>query len=132
MDTKYIIIGILVFALAFVIFQKNEGIGGETFIRPALTANTSAMQTIVDNTSTQIVASTSRSYLRVTRDDTRATVYCNMNGDAEASATVASFSLSTTTGEVFEMWFGKNPYDGAVHCFVSATSSIIVHELKRN
>lgn len=122
-----VIVGAIIVA-AFALTQFSQANG--PFTSPAITASVSTT-TVVGPGSPQIVASSSRSYLHVQRVTAEADVYCNANGDIAASATIASFKIGTTTGNSYEFTLEKNPYDGAVRCYASASTTLIVYELKR-
>lgn len=103
------------------------------FVLPAIQASKATRVTVGPQSNIQVLASSSRSYARITRDTLNAAVYCNMNGDRHASTTVTggvSFKLSTSSGETYEIYQEKNPYDGAVRCTATASTTVIVHELK--
>lgn len=107
---------------------------GSYFISPAISASKSQRVTVGPQSNVQILATGTRSYAQITRDTLNAAVYCNANGDRLASTTVTggvSFKLSTSSGEVYEFGLEKNPYDGAVRCTATASTTIIVFELKR-
>ena len=118
---------IIVAALIAANFATANG----PFTMPNIVANKSEAVTVGPDTNVQILASTSRSYALITRDSVEAAVYCNANGDTQASTTAASFKLSTSTGETYEIHVEKNPYDGAVRCYASASTTLLVYELKR-
>ena len=125
-------IGMILIA-SFFITNKTDASGWYT--GPALTATTASIITVGPDTNVQISATSSRSYLLVERDNSVAAVYCNANGDAYASTTVTggvSFKLATTTGEKYEFDLDTNSYDGAVRCTATASTTLIVFELKRN
>ena len=125
------IIGALIVA-AFTLSYMAQANG--PFITSAITANQSLIVEVGPDTDVQVLASTSRSYAMLSRDGQGSPVYCNADGDAVASTTLdqASFKLSTSTGETYEFHIEKNPYDGAVRCTATASTSVIVFELKRN
>lgn len=123
-----VIVGaIIVAAFAFSMFAQANS----TFTYPNLTANKNTVVTVGPDTNVQILATTSRAYANIAREGLVAAVYCNGNGDQAANASTAvTFKLSTTTGEVYEYFLEKNPYDGAVRCTASASTTIIVSEIK--
>ena len=123
-----VIVGaIIVAAFALVSFSEANG----PFVNSAITANVSTTTSVGPQTNIQILASSSRSYAAITTDNPTIAVYCNANGDIAASATIASFKLGTTT-PMYEFSIEKNPYDGAIRCHASASTTLIVYELKRN
>lgn len=115
------------------LFIINATQANSTFTLPALTAKTNTIVTVGPDTNVQVLATTSdRAYAYFARENGVAAVYCNANGDQYASTTLpaVSFKLSTTSGEVYEMYLEKNPYNGAVRCTASASTTIIVSEYK--
>jgi len=104
-----------------------------TYTLGAVRAQTAAIVTVGPDTNVQVLASSSRSYALIQRDGSQAAVYCNGNGDAGASTTATggtSFKLSTSTGESYEYHLEKNPYSGAIRCTATASTSVIVYELR--
>ena len=136
---KSISLPTIAFAILLALFISIASYGhfadaGSYFTAPALTANKSQRVTVGPQSNIQILASTSRTYAMVTRDIGNAVVYCNANGDRFASTTATggvSFKLSTSTGETYEFGLENNPYDGAVRCTATASTTLIVFELKR-
>lgn len=125
-------IGVILVA-SFALINRTDASGYYT--APAVTATTASIVTVGPQTDVQISATSSRSYLLVERDNGVAAVYCNANGDRSASTTVTggvSFKLSTSTGESYEIELDKNGYDGALRCTATASTTLIVFELKRN
>lgn len=128
------IVGLIAMALIAIGIQIQSADAGGYIVSPALSASKAQRVTVGPQTNVQVLASTSRSYAQITRDTLNAAVYCNANGDRYASTTATgglSFKLSTSTGEVYEFGLEKNPYDGAVRCTATASTTIIVYELKR-
>lgn len=126
-----VIVGaIIVAAFALTSFSNANG----PFTSPAITANIATSTTVGPDTQVTVAASSSRSYLRIARQNLNAAVICNANGTQIATTTGAggvAFTLSTTTGESFEFFTEKNPYDGSVVCYASASTTLTVYELKR-
>lgn len=126
----------LVLTVMFVIALSSYSVAGANgpFTSPAITANIATSTTVGPDTQVTVAASSSRSYLRIARQNLNAAVICNANGTQIATTTGAggvAFTLSTTTGESFEFFTEKNPYDGSVVCYASASTTLTVYELKR-
>lgn len=122
------IITIVLAGLIFLGFQANaNGI----YTIAALTAKKSQQVTVGPDSNIQVLATTtSRSYASIGRDNQIAAVYCTANGDIHASAANASFKLATNTVNIHEIHLEKNPYDGAVRCTASASTTLNVYELR--
>lgn len=126
-------IGVIAGAIIIALFASYSFTNANgPFVISPLTANVSQQVIIGPSGTVQALATSSRTYALFTRDSSStAEVYCTANGDASASTSTASFRLGTTTSNVYEMHIEKNPYDGAVRCYASASTTINVYELKR-
>lgn len=134
MTLKNIIGTLVFFAVAAIISfsfvpASSDAFGQYTL--PAVTASVSDTIEVGPQADVQIVASSSRSYLYVAREDNVSPVYCNADGDnAAVIGGATSFILATSTSNYYEMYLDKNPYDGAIRCTAAASTTVVVLEYK--
>lgn len=113
---------------AFLSYQANAT---GPFVLPAITAATSSAVAVGPDEDIQIVASSSRSYLYIANDTGVGDVYCKADGD-KAAALNEGIKISTSTAQFYEFFIEKNPYDGAVRCMATASTTLVVTEFRRN